>query len=115
MKETNEQQTAPTTQLTLRSVRHNSANTTRTTTKHALICGLQRGEGDAHLSKAQRVALLLMSSLLYVATLSKGGSNDISNIQPLCQSCNSKKGIRTIRYLPCRKTHTPKGEENRRY
>lgn len=34
----------------------------------------------------------------HVVPISAGGGNDITNIQPLCALCNSRKGARTIDY-----------------
>jgi 5-methylcytosine-specific restriction endonuclease McrA len=36
----------------------------------------------------------------HVVPLTKGGSDDISNIQPLCGSCNRKKFVNIIDYRP---------------
>ncbi|MCA1840201.1 MAG: HNH endonuclease [Actinobacteria bacterium] len=36
----------------------------------------------------------------HVIPVSKGGTNDIGNIQPLCQSCNASKKDKHIDYRP---------------
>jgi 5-methylcytosine-specific restriction endonuclease McrA len=53
---------------------------------------------DGHCLCCARIDLPLEKD--HVVPLSKGGSNSIENLQPLCKPCNSSKRDKTIDYRP---------------
>lgn len=67
--------------------------------KKCLCCGIQ---GDYHTLAAD-----------HVIALATGGTNYISNIQPLCKSCNSGKQHRIGDYRNETKEHHPRKAQSR--
>lgn len=52
----------------------------------------------AHGHKCARCGVIAPLTVDHIVPLSAGGSNDITNIQPLCDTCNKQKGTRAADY-----------------
>lgn len=77
-----------------RRARELGATGSYTDTEWSLLCALFRGICPA-CGKPCR------PTVDHIVPLSKGGTNDISNLQPLCKSCNCRKSAKVIVcYLP---------------
>ncbi len=82
----------------LRRARKNNSKGFFTTRQFKVLCDLY---GNKCLCCGYRSRLFLHAD--HVVPLSRGGDNGIENIQPLCRSCNSRKGTKTIDYRPYQK------------
>lgn len=78
-----------------RSEARNRSNTHYTKTQWADLCSLY---GNRCVACKRKRAL----AADHVIPLYAGGSDDILNIQPLCKSCNSRKGTDTTDYRTVR-------------
>jgi len=68
-----------------------SAGGAYTSTQWIALC-------DKYGNKCLRCKICRKLTADHVVPVSKGGSSDISNIQPLCGPCNSSKGAKTVDY-----------------
>lgn len=51
----------------------------------------------------------------HIVPLSRGGSDNIDNIQPLCQRCNTSKSAKTINYMLLKGGETQNSDNNVRF
>lgn len=74
-----------------RRARHKAAQGDFTQAQWIALCD---AHGGCCAACGERTAL----TADHIVPLSRGGSNGIDNIQPLCRSCNSRKHTRTVDY-----------------